>query len=78
MQAVQEDRDDNSMDNVTLRLGEFLTTVLQDALTLPRLRRGTEQATSSTAEDAKPDQPRQLLCFCVRLHSSVGEAKWEQ
>ena len=51
MQAVQEDRDNNSMDNLTLRLGEFLTTVLQDALTAPRVRHWEAQLSADECYD---------------------------
>ena len=51
MQAAQEDRADNSMENLVFRLGEFLTAVLSEALNVPGFRHATEQAASSTAED---------------------------
>ena len=51
MQAAQEERADDNMMALSFRLGEFLTTVLQEALTAPRRRHATEQASSSTVED---------------------------
>ena len=51
IQAARDDRADNSMENLAFRLGEFLTTVLLDALTVSRFHHATEQAAPSTAED---------------------------
>ena len=55
MQAAQAERADDSMEGLVLRLAEFLTIVLQDALTAPRVRHWEAQLSADECYDVVSD-----------------------
>ena len=60
---AQADRADDTMENLSFKLGEFLSTLLHDMWNAPRGSHATEQAksSSSVAEEVSSDKVWSLL-----------------
>ena len=52
MEDAQADRADNTMENLSLQLADFLSTMLRDVWNAPGFRHATEQAKLSAVKDS--------------------------
>ena len=62
--AARTDRADNDMENLLLKLAEFLSTVLREIRRFARLRHATEQASSSAVKDEDVNMVCGEDCIC--------------
>ena len=73
VRAARTDRADNEMDNLLLKLFEFLSTVLREVRRFARSRHATEQASSSAGQDDNVNMVCGEDCICHISKKNLDE-----